>query len=213
MSTPRQRKPSVAPKITLEAAIPEETARSFWRLYLDTFGDLATKAVARQVLHEDEFMEEMTDARVDKYIAWDEQGEAVGLCTLTNQLETVPWISPDYFAHHYPEAHERGAIYYFGFILVHQAHRRHYLFSDLIGVVAELIIAEDAVCAWDICHYNNDVLGLSEALDLMLNRVADVPIDVIDTQTYYAGKALGRRQMPRMREAESPATINSSEVS
>ena len=45
----------------------------------------------------------MLDPRVHKYIAWDDDGVAVGMSTLTRHLETVPWISPDFFAYHFPE--------------------------------------------------------------------------------------------------------------
>src|SRR3954469_18405846 len=95
---------------TVEHRVDEPTAQRFFKLYLDTFGELAFRAVARQVLHEHEFMEEMVDPRVEKYLAWNPEGEAVGMCTLTKHLETVPWISPDYFAHHYPEHTARGAV-------------------------------------------------------------------------------------------------------
>ena len=84
--------------VSIEKTVDDPTASRFWKLYVETFGDLATKAVARQLLHEHEFMEEMNDERVDKYLAHDESGQAVAMCTLTNHLETVPWISADYFA-------------------------------------------------------------------------------------------------------------------
>jgi hypothetical protein len=35
----------------------------FWELYVAAFGPLRTRAAARQVLHEDEFFEEMADPR------------------------------------------------------------------------------------------------------------------------------------------------------
>ena len=48
------------------------------QLYHETFSALQVKAVARQLLHEHEFLEEMHDPRVHKYVAWDDDGEAVG---------------------------------------------------------------------------------------------------------------------------------------
>jgi hypothetical protein len=80
-------------EITVETAVDPETALVYWELYRDTFGELETKAVARQLLHKHEFLEEMHDPRVHKYVAWDECGDVVGLSTLTSDLETVPWIS------------------------------------------------------------------------------------------------------------------------
>ena len=76
-------------------------------------------------------------------------------------LETVPWISPAYFAHHYPEQTARDAVYYLGFILVDHDHRRSHLFIDLIRRVTETLVDARAMCAYDICAYNDEVLGLA----------------------------------------------------
>jgi hypothetical protein len=187
--------------VSIETRVDDATARRFYALYVDTFGDLATKAVARQLLHEHEFMEEMEDERVDKYLAWDEDGEAVAMCTLTRHLETVPWISPAYFAHHYPEHTARDAVYYLGFILVAHRYRRSRLFTDLIRLVTETLVDRRAMCAYDICGFNNEQLGLSAVLEALLKDVADIDVQAVDTQTYYRAIALGPRKMPEMRRA------------
>ena len=197
-----------APTVTIEAAVDEATARRFWKLYKKTFGALATKAVARQLLHEHEFMDEMLDARVDKYLARDEHGEPVAMCTLTRHLETVPWISPDYFTHHYPEHTARDAVYYLGFILVDPEHRRAQLFIELIGRVAQLMIAERAVCAYDICSHNNDVLGLADAIERLITRTGEFDVAVVDTQTYYAAVCAGPK-LPEMRKSDDAGRIDS----
>jgi hypothetical protein len=196
---PRQ----LAPAVSIETTVDETTAARFWRLYLDTFGDLATLAVARQLLHEHEFLEEMDDERVDKYLARDESGEAVAMCTLTNHLETVPWISPDYFAHHYPEHTARGAVYYLGFILVAHEHRRSHVFLEMIQQVAATIIDQRGMCAYDICAHNVEVLGLADVIAGMLQGMADVRVTTVDTQRYYAAVAMGPRRMPEMRPRPS----------
>ena len=125
-------------EITVETAVDPETALSYYQLYRDTFGALATKAVARQLLHEHEFLEEMLDPRVQKYVAWDECGQVVGLSTLTSELETVPLISAAYFAHHSPEHTARVAVYYQGFTLVHRGYRQSRVFQVLTERVVEL---------------------------------------------------------------------------
>ncbi|MDX6325288.1 MAG: hypothetical protein QOK15_1642 [Nocardioidaceae bacterium] len=189
--------------LTVEHAIDDDTAARFYDLYVDTFGDLATLAVARQVLHEHEFMEEMRDDRVDKIVAWDEDGEAVGMCTLTKHLETVPWISPDYFAHHYPEHVKRGVLYYLGFILVAEQQRRSHLFLDIIGRVVEIIAAEDGMCAYDMCGYNTEVLGLADATSSLLGSLGNFQTATIDTQVYYRAMIVGPSKLPEMRPRSS----------
>jgi hypothetical protein len=179
------------PHITIEAKVDEATAQGFYDLYVSTFGDLATRAVARQLLHEHEFMEEMLDERVSKYLAWDEHGDAVAMATLTTHLETVPWISPQYFAHHYPEHSARRAVYYLGFILVRPDRRRSRIFSDMITEIVEVLVADRAVCAWDICAYNNEEVQLQANIEALLHRVSDVAVHPIDSQTYYRASFSG----------------------
>lgn len=188
---------------TVEHHVDEDTAKRFFKLYLETFGELATKAVARQVLHEHEFMEEMVDPRVEKYLAWTPEGEAIGMCTLTHHLETVPWISPDYFAHHYPEHSARDAVYYLGFILVAEDYRRSRLFVELVRRAAGTVAENRAVCAYDICSYNNEVVGLGRATELLLRRLFGFDIQTIDNQTYYRALAPSTPKLPEMRQRSS----------
>jgi hypothetical protein len=189
--------------ITVEDMVDEATARRFYELYLETFGELATKAVARQVLHEHEFMEEMIDPRVEKYVAWTAEGEAIGMCTLTKHLETVPWISPEYFAHNYPEHSARGAVYYLGFILVAQQYRRSRMFVDLVRRAATTVVDDQAVCAYDICAYNDEVIGVGRATEALLRRYMNFDVQTIDSQTYYRALAPTSARLPEMRPRSS----------
>lgn len=188
--------------VSLETGVDLETARSYYSLYRATFGDLVDKAAARQLLHEQEFLEEMTDPRVHKYVARDETGEAVGMTTLTSDLETVPWISPDYFEKRYPEHFARGAVYYMGFTLVRPSHRSARVFHAMITRMSELMLAERAVAAWDMCHFN-DERGLGHNGGRLLSRLAGVAAEPIDQQTYYAVefRASGRTPVPTTPQA------------
>ena len=104
-------------RVTIEQKISADLIESFYELYVAAFGPLRTRAAARQVLSLDEFIEEMTDPRVDKYVVWnaDDDGveQAIALTTFTNDLATVPWIEPAYYEHHYPDHFARNAVYYF----------------------------------------------------------------------------------------------------
>lgn len=182
--------------ITVETEVEPATAASYFRLYRETFGALETRAVARQLLHEHEFLEEMRDPRVHKYVAWDPDGTPVGMSTLTADLETVPWISPGYFAHRYPEHTARRAVYYLGFTLVDHRRRQSRVFRAMVERIVERLVAERAVCAWDICAHNDDLLGLNDNIDRILQGCADVTVAPIDRQTYYAGTFHGPLRPP-----------------
>ncbi|MET0525492.1 MAG: hypothetical protein ABWZ91_11860 [Nocardioides sp.] len=176
--------------VTVETEVDDDTAARYYKLYHDTFSALQVKAVARQLRHEDEFMEEMHDPRVHKYVAWAD-GEAIGLSTLTRHLETVPWISPQYFAYHFPEHTARNAVFYLGFTLVVPHRRQSRIFQAMIEKVVELLVSERAICAWDICSHNDMTLSLQDNIERLLYRRADVTVAPIDRQTYYAGTFRG----------------------
>jgi hypothetical protein len=176
--------------ITVEDKVDDDTAARYWTLYRQTFGALETRAVARQLLHQDEFLEEMRDPRVEKYVAWLDD-EVVGMSTLTTDLGTVPWISPAYFAHHYPEHTARDAVYYLGFTLVHRQHRQTHIFRAMVERIVELLVERRAVCAWDICAFNDEVLGLGGHIERIISARAQVTVAPIDRQTYYAASFRG----------------------
>jgi hypothetical protein len=174
-------------KVTIETDVDQHTAESFYALYREAFGELETLAVARQLLHREEFMEEMHDPRVHKYVAWSDDGSAIGLSTLTNQLETVPWISPAYFRHHYPEHFGRDAVYYIGFTLVEVGQRKGHVFQAMIDRMGEVLADVQAVVGWDICAHNDDSFSFGEHAARVLSRSGNVTVRPIDRQTYYLG--------------------------
>ena len=180
---------SAAPevKVTIETDVDQPTAAMFYELYREAFGELETLAVARQLLHREEFMEEMHDPRVHKYVAWNDAGEAIGMSTLTNHLETVPWISPAYFRHHYPEHFARGAVYYIGFTLVRRAQRMSHVFQAMISRMGDVLAEAQAIVGWDICAHNDDSYSFGEHAARVLGRTGDVTVRPIDRQTYYLG--------------------------
>ena len=173
-------------EIVIEDAVDDETAQSYYELYRTTFGPLQTQAVSRQVLHEDEFLAEMRDPRVMKYVARDTDGRAIGMSTLTKDLETVPWISPTYFAHHYPDHTARDAVFYLGFTLVHPGRRQAQVFQAMVAQMIERVLAERGVCGWDICAYNEATIGFSAGIERFVLAHADADITAVDTQTYFA---------------------------
>lgn len=190
-----------APATTIRtlAAIDDPTAQRFYELYVETFGELAIRAVNRHLLRRDEFMAIMVDPRIDKIVIEDDEtGDLIALCTLTNHLETVDWVSPEYFAHHYPDHWSRGAVYYLGFSLVASRRRRVQLFTELIAHVTRTLVAKDAMCAWDICMFNNEMIGLGDAVASIVTTTAVVDVRAVDTQTYYTAVPVTSPELLRL---------------
>lgn len=180
--------------ITVERELDDGTVAEYWALYRETFADLEVLAMARHLLHEHEFVQDMKDERVMKYVARDAAGEVVGLSTLTRDLETVPWISPAWWAHHYPEHTARNAVYYLGFTLVRHDQRQARVMWTMIETIVERLVAERAVCGYDYCQYNDRVLGLGPGTEALLHRIAEVEVEAADTQTYYRALFAGPRR-------------------
>lgn len=172
-------------EVAVELSLDEAETARFYDLYRRAFGPLATRAVARQVLHAEEFAEEMRDERVLKLVVREPSGEAVGLSTLTRDLHTVPWISPDYFAAHYPEHTARNAVFYLGFTLVAPHQRRAGIFRAMIDDAVQRIVAERGVCGYDICAYNEETLGFSASIQAIVEDAVVGTVGPVDAQTYY----------------------------
>ncbi|WP_327109709.1 hypothetical protein OHB12_17690 [Nocardia sp. NBC_01730] len=177
--------------VTVETTIPDDRIDLFHRLYEDAFGPLRAKAIARQVLRRDEFHAEMVDPRVHKHVARLGSGEPIGVTTLTRHLDTVPWISPDYFAARYPEHAARDAIYYAGLTLVAPSARQGAAFHAMIDSIVQVLVAERAAVGWDICSYNNTRFSFADSIRAMLDEQANVEVAVEDSQIYYVAQFTG----------------------
>jgi len=164
---------------------------SFWALYEESFGPLRIRAAARQVLTEDEFSAELDDPTTWKYVALDSSGEPAGLATLTDDVSTMPWISPEYFAHRYPHESKRGAVFYIGVLLVRPDMRGHAVFARTVTCMAERVTAARGVAAFDFCGYNDQDLRLGSATAKILSRENAFEVSAVDVQTYYVARATG----------------------
>ncbi len=180
-------------KITIERTIGAETIEIFYATYVAAFDPLRTNAAARHLLTAEEFAAEMTDERIDKYVAWDDNGRPAALTTLTTDLSAVPWISPDYFAARYPEHFQRGALYYLGYTLVHPEYERQGLFARMAARIVRRLNEERAVCAFDVGGYNDKTHSFGATIGA-LSRSLDMSLETVDVQTYYAAAFNGPRQ-------------------
>ncbi|MBA3527756.1 MAG: hypothetical protein H0T91_00265 [Propionibacteriaceae bacterium] len=174
--------------ITVETTISHDHQADFYGLYLEAFGPLRERAAARHVLTAKEFFGEMSDPRILKYVAWDGDGRPEALSTLTRDLSTVPWISPEYFAARYPEHTARRAVYYWGFVLARPNRRRPFLFRQILTAIIDKLATESGVCAYDICGFNNETMRFGDQIEAVAHRFADVTVEKLDTQTYYGAR-------------------------
>lgn len=177
--------PAVVARVSCEKEIDYATAKRFYKLYAATFGILDTEAAGRQLLSEQEFLEEMLDPRVLKYVSWDHDDLAVAMTTVATDPDTLPWVSPTYFAQHYPEAYARGHVYYIGFTLVRPQHRGNGLFQMMLREALTRAMETGGVGAWDTCQANEE-RGMNATAMKVIEEVTGSSAVPIDRQTYYA---------------------------
>ncbi len=178
--------------VTTVRRLPEDVIDIFWPIYRASFEPLTVRAAARHLLSREEFEEDMRDERILKFLVQD-GGRIVGMTTMTTDLDAVPWISPEYYRHHYPEHAARGAIYYFGYALVDPDHRRNRVFVAMLDTMLALLLENRAIAAYDVSRYNDETVKLAERLFIRARQTSDVTVDVADVQTYYAATFHGPR--------------------
>lgn len=177
--------------VTCIKDVTPDLIAQFWPLYEQAFGPLRILAAARHVLTHVEFSDEISDPRVWKYVAADADGQPIGLTTLTNDLTSVPWISPEYFAHHYPEQWSRQAVFYMGFSLVDPTLRHTRVFLSMLRPTSLRVASQRGVCAYDVCGYNDASFDFGAGIERLLHRLSEVHVAPIDVQTYYAATFTG----------------------
>jgi hypothetical protein len=173
-------------RFTREIVMDKAAAGILYPLYHSAFEPLKIRAAARQVLTRTEFFAQMEDDRIDKYVAWEPDGQPIGLITLTRHLDAVPWVSPEYFATRFPEQWARKAVYYLGYVLARPVTRRTQFLETICRVCVEPLVAERAVIAYDVCSYNNDMLGFADRISRVARQVDSSHVHKLDAQVYYA---------------------------
>jgi hypothetical protein len=171
--------------VEVTKVVGAERLAEVWGLYADAFEELRTTAVQRHLMLRAEFDEVMADDRVEKYVAY--HGERlVGLATVTNDLHAMPLISPDYFAHRWPDQYAQRRIWYLGFIAIRPEDRGGPARALLVERLWQPVRASRGVAALDVCS-RNDALGLPHAIQRGLEMLSpDVVTTRLDEQAYWA---------------------------
>lgn len=176
-----------------------------WGLYLSAFDELRSSAVQRHLYTRAEFDAVMDDERVVKYVGRrlgsadtvalvdDDGAEVSDLCalaTFTDDLTTMPLISPEYFAARWPDHYARGRCFYIGFVAVHPHYHGTGVFFDVVSDMTTTVSELSGVAVLDVCSRNSERYQLPQAiLRIAQSRVPTVTGTPVDTQTYWAYEA------------------------
>lgn len=163
--------------------LPNGRRDALWALYQRAFGPLAGRAASRHVLAEDQFDAEMADSRITKLVV-DAAGRPVSLLTFTRDLDTISWVSADYYRDRYPTEATSGSLMYITTMLTDPAYVGPEAFL-LLTAALDPLIGVGAV-GFDICGSNVD-RGFATALQRRMLQLRDGAgtLERLDTQTFY----------------------------
>ncbi len=192
-------------RVTIETVVDDETAERFLALYRASFEPLEAVAAARQSHTDDEFRDEMREPSVLKFIGWDRRERPVAMVVIHTDLDTVPWASPAFWRRRYPEQAARGAIFYFGALLVSPDVRggpwAHRMLSETVRYTAR----NHAVAAFDCCQHNVEEVQLPRMIADVANALSYVDTERVDEQVYYAYVTHGLRDEIDLRDEPAAA--------
>lgn len=172
--------------ISVETVLDDDTVERFLDIYRASFAPLVTLAAARQSFTDDEFRHEMADESVLKVLGRDRTGRAVALGTIATDLDTVPWISPEFWRQRFPEHASRNAILYVGALLVAPDARGSVWSYRVLREITNIVTAAGGIAAFDCCAYNVEEVKLPELISAVSNEISPVDTIRVDTQHYYA---------------------------
>ena len=158
-----------------------------WQLYRSAFDELRIAAVQRHVMFRDEFDAVVADERVTKYVASDGEGRCCGLGTVATDLAAMPLISPDYFAHRWPELYATGRIWYVGFVAIRPELQRGPLLGRIVWDIGGAAARAGGVAVIDVSRHVAQQKRLPQAVGRYLDRLAPGTRGIpLDEQTYWA---------------------------
>ncbi len=171
--------------ISHESVIEGEAAETLWEMYRANFAPLETLAILQCCFERDEVLEELANPAITKIVGW--QGATpVGFAAITNDLESVPQISPRYLRAKYPDHVEGSRIYYGLFVTVSPEHRGLTLFNRLYLDMWQIPAERDGVLIFDICQFNRDAFDTDSLVERIGSNFPDSVVETIETHTFYA---------------------------
>lgn len=154
--------------------------------YSTAFAPLAALSPVRQTYRDDDFMADMANPAIIKFVARDASGAICAMSTLTNDLTTQPWLSPAYYEKRYPVHLSEGRLYYVGVLLVMPQHQGGPWASMLLTSVIRWLAVRRAIATFDCCSFNVDDVQLPRLIELVARREAVGNLEELGRQHFYA---------------------------
>lgn len=173
--------------ITHETVVTGAPAEALYEAYLESILPLTALAVLKHLDTKAEVLANLANPRIEKIVGW--QGDVpVGLAMVTNSLEDVSEISPDFLRSKYPEHAAKNRIYVGMLMLVSPRVRGLTLFGRLYTELWQVPALAGGILVFDVCEFNRTMFDT----DLLAKRIADnfprSAVEVLDRQTWYVAE-------------------------
>ncbi|MFP5489085.1 MAG: hypothetical protein ACLGHQ_12365 [Acidimicrobiia bacterium] len=174
-------------RISLERVVTGAVADELWRQYWANFSPLRALAVQKQHSDRDEFLALLANPDVITYVGW-EGSRPVGMAMITNSLDDVPELSPEFLRARFPEQAARNAIYVGIYVMVDPEHRGITLFHRLYMECWQLAARARGVLVVDTCEFNRTTFDTDELARRIGEGFPNCTVSILDQQTWYAAE-------------------------
>ena len=180
--------PSAPPVvISQEMVITGDLAEGLWDAYRDNFEPLTALAIMRHFVSREELLTMLANPRIHKIVGW-QSDEPVGLAMVTNSLDDVKDISPNFLRTKYPDHASRNAIYYGILVMVSHSLRGRTLFGRLYTELWQIPALDAGILVFDACEFNRTSFGADELAQRIADRFPHSSLEVLDRQTWYVAE-------------------------
>ncbi|MCU1390164.1 MAG: hypothetical protein JWL72_3502 [Ilumatobacteraceae bacterium] len=173
--------------ITHETTVTGATAEALWEAYYANFKPLGPLAILQHCYPQEVVMAEFANPRITKIVGW-QDGIPVGLAMVTNSLEDVPQISPEFLRAAYPEHAARNSIFFGILVMVAPGVRGLTLFSRLSIELWQIPAEAGGVLVYDVCDFNRITFDAATLSQRIADNFPQSSLKVIDRQTWYAAE-------------------------
>lgn len=180
-------RPSPPFHITHETTVTGVTAEALWEAYHTNFQPLSSVAMLQHYYSRDEVFAEFANPRITKIVGWQE-GLPVGLAMVTNCLDDVPQISPEFLRSSYPTHAANDTIYFGILVMVVPGLRGLTLFSRLYLELWQIPARAGGVLVYDICDFNRINFDADTLSQRIADNFPDSSLRVLDRQTWYVAE-------------------------
>jgi hypothetical protein len=182
-----QYRPAPAIVITHESVVEGETAERLYEAYRANFEPLGQVSVFKQFDGHDEMLAQFADPRILKIVAW-QAGVPVGLGMITNELETVPEVAPEFLRLRYPDHAARNAIYIGMYVMVSPTLRSKTLTARLYTEMWQVPARNGGIIVYDVCEYNRQKYDTDTLNQVLASMFPHSSASILDHQTWYVAE-------------------------